>query len=204
MKTKKGKKDIFDIKGDTRIVIKTKKGKKNVLDIKGDMRIVMRLLDLYSACLKNAEDLLIEADLLFKNDHYLRAFTLAHTGWEETGKSQLVADYLNQMVSSEELEAAFKDHKLKSAYNWRQFVLNPANLSDSTIEYDRNKATAALQKRHSSLYVEKNMDFSPILPESQVSKKEARMVIEALRKELNNIHTSDAISERMGSESFLK
>jgi len=184
--------------------MKTEKGKKNVLDIKGDMRIVMRLLDLYGACLKNAEALLSEADLLFKKGHHLRAFTLAHTGWEETGKSQLVADFLNKMVSSEEFEVAFKDHKLKSAYNWRRFVLNPANIADSTIEYDRNKATAALQKRHSSLYVEKNADFSPVLPESQVSKEEAQAVIEALRKELKNIRLYNVINERVGSQSFLK
>jgi hypothetical protein len=58
--------------------MKTEKGKKDVLDIKGDMRIVMRLLSLYDACLKNAESLLSEADLLFKNGYYLRAFALAH------------------------------------------------------------------------------------------------------------------------------
>ncbi len=184
--------------------MKTEKGKKDVLDIKGDMRIVMRLLSLHDACLKNAEALLSEADLLFKNGHHSRAFTLAHTGWEETGKSQLVADFLNQMVSSEEFEAAFRDHKLKSAYNWRRFVLNPASIADSTIEYDRSKATAALQKRHSSLYVEKNIDFSPVLPESQVGKEEAQTVIEALRKELKNIRLYDAINERVGSQSFLK
>lgn len=184
--------------------MKTEKGKKDVLDIKSDMRIVMRLLSLYDTCLKNAETLLSEADLLFKNGYHLRAFALAHTGWEETGKSQLVADFLNQMVSSEEFEAAFKDHKLKSAYNWRRFVLNPANVADSTIQYDRNKATGALKKRHSSLYVEKNIDFSPVLPESQVGKEEAQAVIEALRKELKNMRLYDAINERVGSESFLK
>jgi len=184
--------------------MKTEKGKKDVLDLKGDMRVVTRLLHLYDACLKNAEALLSEADLLFTNGHDPRAFALAHTGWEETGKSQVVADFLNQMVSSEEFEAAFKDHKLKSAYNWRRFVLNTVNMADSTIEYDRSKATAALQKRHSSLYVEKNTDFSPVAPESQVNKEEAHEVIEALRKELKNIRLYDAINERVGSESFLK
>jgi AbiV family abortive infection protein len=184
--------------------MKTEKGKKDVLDLKGDMRVAMRLFGLYDACLKNATALLSEADLLFKNGHYARAFALAHTGWEETGKSQIVADFLNQMVSEEEFEAAFKDHKLKSAYNWRRFVLNPANLADSTIEYDRSKAAAALQKRHSSLYVEKQNDCSPIAPENQVSKEGAHAVIEALRKELNNIRFYDAVNERVGSQSFLK
>ena len=184
--------------------MKTEKAKKHVLDLKGDMRVVMRLLQLYSACLKNAAALLSEADLLYKNGHYTRAFALAHTGWEETGKSQVVADFLNQMVSVEEFEAAFKDHKLKSAYNWRRFVLNTANMADSTIVYDRDKATAALEKRHASLYVEKQTDFSPIVPESQVSQEETHAVIEALRKELNNIRIQDAVSERVGSQSFLK
>jgi AbiV family abortive infection protein len=184
--------------------MKTEKGKKKVLDLKGDMRVVKRLLQLYDACLKNATALLAEADLLFTNGHHDRAFALAHTGWEETGKSQIVADFLNRMVSEEEFEAAFKDHKLKSAYSWRTFVLNPANVSDSTIEYDRNKADTALQKRHASLYVEKQKDFSPVVPESQVSTEEAYAVIEALRKELRNIRFYDAVNERVGSESFLK
>lgn len=184
--------------------MKTEKGKKKVLDLKGDMRVVMRLLNLYDACLMNAQALLAEADLLFKNGHHARAFALAHTGWEETGKSQIVADFLNQMVSEEEFESAFKDHRLKSAYNWRQFVLNSADLSDSTIEYDRSKADAALQKRHASLYVEKHKDFSPVVPESQVSTEEAHGVIEALRKELSDIRLYDSINERVGSESFLK
>jgi AbiV family abortive infection protein len=184
--------------------MKTVKAKKKVLDLKGDMRVVMRLLDLYNACLKNAEALLTEADLLFKNGHYARAFALAHTGWEETGKSQIVADYLNQMVSEEEFEAAFKDHKLKSAYNWRKFIFNPENTSDSTIEYDRSNAAAALQKRHASLYVEKLNDFTPVVPDRQVSMEEAGAVIKALQKELNNIRLYDSVNERVGSESFLK
>ena len=76
--------------------MKTEKGKKKIIDLKGDMRVVKRLLQLYDACLKNATALLAEADLLFTNGHHARAFALAHTGWEETGKSQIVADFLNR------------------------------------------------------------------------------------------------------------
>lgn len=184
--------------------MKTKKAKTDTLNVKGDMRIVTRLLSLYDACLKNAKGLLHEAELLFGHAHYPRAFALAHTGWEETGKAQIVADYLNRMVSEEEFEAAFKDHKFKSAYNWRQFVLNPVDLPDSTIEYDRDKAAAALRKRHAALYVEKEKDFSPVIPSSQVSEEDACKVINALRKELENIRLYDSLTERVGSASFLK
>jgi hypothetical protein len=108
------------------------------------------------------------------------------------------------MVSEEEFDAAFKDHKFKSAYNWRKFVLDPKKPSNSTIKYDRGQASLALQKRHAALYVEKRQDFSPLPPNEQVSKEEAEQVISALRKELENIRRYDSINERLGSASFLK
>ena len=171
---------------------------------RGDMRIVMKLLELYDACLKNAESLLEEARLLFRNGFFPRAFALAHTGWEEIGKAQLVGDFLNEMVSQEEFEQAFKDHKLKSAYNWRRFVLNPDNIADSTIEYDRSKATNAFEKRQAAFYVQKKEDYVPVIPSQQVSRQEAAAVIDALMKELTQIREFDAMNERVGSASFPK
>lgn len=184
--------------------MRTEKAKKKTPDHKGNMRVVMAFLDLYDACLKNAEALLNEATLLFRNRHVARAFVLAHTGWEEIGKSQLVADFLNRMVSQDEFEAAFRDHRFKSAYNWRKFVLNANDLSDSTIQYDRGRADAAWLKRNAALHVQKQADFTPLIPEEQISKAEARSIIEALRKELEQIRRYDALTERVGSASFLK
>ncbi|WP_333653984.1 AbiV family abortive infection protein [Dissulfurispira sp.] len=69
------------------------------------------ILKLYRACLNNANDLTAEAELLYKHEHYARAVTLSLLAMEEIGKSQIVADFFNDMVSSSELENAFKRHE---------------------------------------------------------------------------------------------
>ncbi len=169
-----------------------------------DMQVIESLVDLYDACLENAADLLEEAKLLLSHGHVARAFALAYTGWEEVGKSQLVGDYCNNMVAVEEFEAAFRDHNLKSSYNWRQFILNPADVKDSTIEYDRNRAKKAFEKRQAAFYVEKDVTFKPITPGTSIAKEDAEAVIRALENEITNINQSDSFTERIGSQSFLK
>ena len=164
----------------------------------------MRLVKLYRACLDNAENLLSEACLLFEHAHYARAYVLAHTAWEEIGKSQIVADYAHDMVSKQEFEAAFKDHKLKSAYNWRQFELNPDDLPNSTITYDRSRAEATYGKRQQALYVEKASDYEPIEPKNEVPAQNAEVAIKAVKGKLSEIRKAGYLSERIGSKSFLK
>lgn len=143
--------------------MKTQKAKEKIRPRRGDMRVYMSLLELYDACLRNANELLAEAHLLLRHGHVARGFALAYTGWEEVGKAQLVGDFANDMVAEEEFETAFKDHKLKSAYNWRHFVLNPTDLNDSTIEYHRSRAQAAFEKRQAAFYVGKTRIYNPYL-----------------------------------------
>lgn len=159
---------------------------------------------MYNACLRNASDLLTEARLLIDHGHIPRAFALAYTGWEEVGKAQLVGDYANDMVSQKEFEAAFRDHNLKSSYNWRQFVINKTDINDSTIEYDRNRAQAAFEKRQAAFYVAKRSDLKPLSPTENLIREEAETVIRSLAKELKQIREADAIAERIASASFLK
>ncbi len=164
----------------------------------------MSLLELYDVCLLNADDLLNEARLLLSHGHVARAFALAYTGWEEVGKAQLVGDYANDMVSEEEFEAAFRDHNLKSAYNWRQFVLNTKDIGASTIQYDRARAKEAFEKRQAAFYVGKDAHLKPLKPDAGVTKEESEKVIRALASELKQIREADAFTERIGSASFLK
>jgi AbiV family abortive infection protein len=154
--------------------------------------------------LRNAADLLVEAELLLNHGHIARAFALAYTGWEEVGKAQLVGDYCDDMVSEEEFQAAFRDHNLKSAYNWRYFALDPKDIENSTIEYDRSRARIAFEKRQAAFYVEKNSDLKAIYPADIVSCQEAESAIRALKAEIAQIRKFDALNERIGSESFLK
>ncbi len=168
------------------------------------MRVFNALVAIYDACLENATDLLAEAQLLASHHHTARAFALALTGWEEVGKAQLVADFAYDMVAEEEFESAFRDHYLKSSYNSRQFVLNPADMSDSTIEYDRSRAVSAFRKRQEALYVEKTADLRPLTPKEAVAEEDVHAMISALESELKNIRRMDAVTERIGSRSFLK
>jgi AbiV family abortive infection protein len=184
--------------------MRTEKAKGKSRSTKTDMRVFMYLLDLYDACLRNADELLTEARLLISHGHVARAFALAYTGWEEVGKAQLVGDFANDMVSQEEFEAAFRDHTLKSAYNWRQFVLNTKDVNASTIEYDRNRAREAFEKRQAAFYVGKDTLLKPLTPDEGVTKEEAEQVIHALATEIRHIREADAMTERIGSASFLK
>ncbi len=171
---------------------------------RGDMRRFVALSDLYGACLLNAEALLSEAKLLFAHRHFARAYALAYTGWEEVGKAQITGDFAYDMVAEEEFEAAYVDHKIKSAYNWRRFVLNVVDTQDSTIEYDRGKATKYFETRQTALYVNKTPDLKALSPVEAISKTVAETAISALSKELQEIRFYDAMNERMGSKSFLK
>lgn len=184
--------------------MRTKKAKAEFTKRTGDMRRFMALGKLYDVCLANAEALLSEASLLFDHGHFARAYALAYTGWEEVGKAQLTADFAYEMVSDDEFEAAYSDHKIKSAYNWRQFVLNAEDIENSTIEYDRKKANEYFAARQKALYVNKTSSFQAISPQESISEETAKSVIQALSKELKDIRFYDFINERMGSKSFLK
>lgn len=185
-----------------RVRVKTPKAKGKSRARRGDMRMVSALLDLYGACLRNASDLLAEAQLLLANGHVARAFALAYTGWEEVGKAQLVGDFTNEMVAEEEFEAAFRDHKLKVAYNWRRFVLNPEDVTDSTIEYDRSRAEVPFEKRQAALYVNKDSSLGPSLPRDAVSKLETESIITALEKELKEIRELDYLTGALAQSPF--
>src|SRR5437773_11997288 len=83
------------------------------------------LLRLYRACLRNAGALLVEAKLLLAHRHYARAYALAFTAYEEIGKSQVVADFFEDVASKKELDDAFRAHNPKVAYVRRMFLFDP-------------------------------------------------------------------------------
>lgn len=184
--------------------MKTIKAKQNPVNHKGDFRRIMALTSLYKACLKNAEELLKEAKLLFDHGYFARAYALAYTGWEEVGKSQITADFASGMVSEDEFENAYKDHKIKSAYNWRKFVFDMKKPDDSKIEYDRAKANTYFEARQAALYVNKTQEYKELIPSQIVNKNSAESAINALEHELQEIFSAEMISERIGSNAFLK
>lgn len=169
----------------------------------GLKRIDMSLLPLYRACLRNAEALLTEAELLLEHDHVPRAFALGYTAYEEIGKAQVVADHFSGIVAESEFQAAFKDHHLKSAYV-RRFVQVHRDRSETpTIEYDPAEMKPYVKARMDSLYVD-FVDGKPQTPEGAISRELAESVVRAGRSELEFIRAAEMVSERIGSKGLFK
>jgi AbiV family abortive infection protein len=72
-------------------------------------------LALYNTSLKNATDLLTESEILFDREKYARAYALAFTALEEMSKSQLAADVFTGLITNEEFQECFRDHREKIA-----------------------------------------------------------------------------------------
>ena len=171
---------------------------------KGKRGIDMKLLDLYEACLKNASALIKESELLLSKKHHARAYFLSYTAIEELGKSQVVADFSNEMVAESEFEAAFRDHKFKAAYV-KRYVQIPNDLNgDWFIEYDKKAAAGYAQARHSALYVECLPDHSPKPPEESISHEAAERLLTTAKNYLSEIIRMEYVTERIGTKAFTK
>lgn len=162
------------------------------------------LLHLYEACLQNAEELLEEAQLLLDAGHAARAFALAYTGYEEVGKSQIVADHLNDVASAKEFKKAFSDHKLKAAYLQRFLALVTTQPNEAVVQYDGQSAKALFEARKSALYVDHSPDLTPVLPSAVVSAAMASEAIEAVQGELYSIHFAEDLNGRIGTKGLFK
>ena len=164
----------------------------------------MPVLDLYRACLNNAEELIKEASILYDSACYARAFFLGISAYEEVGKSQIVADYFNGMVSKKEFDEAFQRHDVKSAYFSRYFQLDSKILGKATIVYDKEKVKEHMNWRNASLYVNCKAEYSAEEPSKLITAEDAKTVIEAVKKEISDIHIASYTTERIGSASFAK
>lgn len=171
---------------------------------KPDFARYSRLVDLYVACLRNARSHHDAAQALYQAGFAPQAFALAFTGWEEVGKAQIVADFANGMAAESEYEDAFRKHHLKVSYNSRRFELNITDLRASVIKYDASSAKPLFEARQRALYVSKDENDAAIVPHKQIPHSAVEQAIRRLLKELNDIDAQDAISERIGSASFLK
>ncbi len=76
-------------------------------------RFCDEFFDLYHAAHENAVDLLEEADILFDAGKFARAYALAFTALEEISKSQLAADVSTGLITKEEFQEHYRDHRKK-------------------------------------------------------------------------------------------
>ena len=68
-------------------------------------------LQTYFASLDQAYKLLEEAELLYKNESFHRAFFLGISALEEISKSQMAADVYTGLLNEDHFKSAYKDHK---------------------------------------------------------------------------------------------
>jgi len=159
------------------------------------------LLRLYRACLRNAAALLAEAKLLLSHRHYARAYVLAFTAYEEIGKSQVVADFFEDVASKKEFDRAFQAHNPKVAYVRRAYLFDPAT-SNVTVDYDPASARNDFVSRSAALYVGCGDGYEPVEP--SVSETVAKKAVERVEHLLDEIFQYECITERVGSKSFTK
>jgi len=179
--------------------MKTQKRKKEEAS-KTKISVSPKLLQLHNACRENAAVLLNEAELLLKNGFYPRAFFLALTAFEEIGKSEIVADYHNRCVAKEEFEGAFKDHKLKIAFNERHISIESGNLT-----YDRRDASTLWEKRLQALYVQCKGDYDLQKPSEVIRKIDAQNMIDRVKQTFGKALSAEWLnSPRVGSKALLK
>jgi AbiV family abortive infection protein len=183
--------------------MKTRK-KAEEAPVSGKRSIKIWVLTLYSACLKNAGDLMEEAEILLKHKHAARAYFLGYTAIEELGKSQVVADYFYDLVTEAEFEAAFREHTFKAAYINR-YVQIPQNLGDEWfIEYDKAAARRHVADRARALYIERKQDNTPQTPNEVITIDEAKSIVAAGRKYFEEIIRMEHMTECIGTKAFTK
>ncbi|MGP1385533.1 MAG: AbiV family abortive infection protein [Thainema sp.] len=180
--------------------------------------------ELYFACKDNAHQLVKEAEILLNHGAFARAYCLAYTAYEEMGKSQIVADYIDERVSLAEFNKAFRNHDLKVAYNHRVATFGddyadatrsifdkrmaglPVDFSEDpspTLNYDENAVKGMFDKRKAGLYV----GFSEgqvLQPSKQVSAEEAEAMIASVWEVIHAVESAEVMNGRIGSAALFK
>lgn len=162
-----------------------------------------KLWELIDSCWINVIDLVKEAEILFENDKYQRAFVLAFTALEELGKYLIVCDYNNGSVSKQEFEKAFHHHGIKPGY-----LFNHVEFSENSplkIVYDEKKYQPYFQRRNNAMYVGWDVKTELVnKPMEQINKDIAFSMIELVRKQAKSIRFAEELNGRIGSKALYK
>lgn len=189
--------------------MKTEKNKEQK-DSQDKERENPNLWELRQECWSNSLDLVVDSVILFENERFARAFMLAYTAMEEVGKYLLVCDFITGIVSKEELQDAFHDHQIKTAYfhNNVKFTtkdkIGQFYTSDLTMVYERNKFKDFFKFRNLSAYVNCNDNFEPISPSKEIDKELAEKMINKVKKEIDFIVFAEDLNGRIGSKALYK
>lgn len=161
-------------------------------------------LQIYLASISESYKLLEEAELLFKNKSYQRAYFLGVSALEEISKSQMAADVFTGLIDEDEFKNAYRDHKKKiSRIEWIKIDGNsfPYFSFDNILIRDFD-----FQKKLKSMYVDVDFNLNVIsTPDDSVTENDAESVIKAVKVGLFRIHqVTEEDGEQIGTKGFMK
>ncbi len=171
-------------------------------------------LEIYKVAHNNAADLLREAELLYENKHFARAYALAFTALEEISKSQFAADVFTGLHTEEEFKEFYRDHKRKiGRTKWAHEDANsyPHNLKWVGPDIDDleriNPREPDFKKRSDALYV--GIDFNNhtiTKPKEKITEKDAKEMMRIIEVALERIWevSGEFGGNQIGTKGFMK
>ncbi|WP_197278913.1 AbiV family abortive infection protein [Lysinibacillus sp. ZYM-1] len=141
------------------------------------------LYKLFCSCYKNGFDLLVEAKLLYENERYTRAYTLAHLSFEELGKLPMINTYMYKVVHGSQYDVQhlmkrMRDHKEKIQVSHFTSDLFSNEDIDLTDNRKLNQYINEMNNmKNNSIYVGLNNGTISI-PNDVVTKQKAEKMIE--------------------------
>jgi AbiV family abortive infection protein len=159
-------------------------------------------LALYREAHNNALDLLGEAELLFSNQKYARAYALAFTALEEISKSQLAADVFTGLIDEGEFWDCFRNHKKKIGRMAWATADAQRYLDEEGRGVDVQKPTFA--GRLSGMYT--GFDGKTVAaPKMLISQDDANSIIHTVRVALDRIvEVTEYWGHQIGTKGFMK
>jgi len=165
--------------------------------------------EIYRQAHNNAAALLTEAQLLFENGHYPRAYFLAYTALEEISKSQHAADVYTGYSNESDFAKSFANHKLKILrVGWAYYEAE--DRPTSWVGPDLHDVEQVVveeplwKKRQDSMYVGV-FNSKVITPRSSITKKDARGIIHILETALEQIvQMTEYWGHQIGSKGLFK
>lgn len=161
-------------------------------------------LQTYLASLNEAKKLLNEAEVLYENQSYERAYFLGFSALEEISKSQLSADVYTGFIEEKIFRKAYRSHNEKiSRVEWIKIDGN----SFPCFSYDKVRIKDFdFKKKLKSMYVDIDFKLRKVsTPNDSISKNDAANIIKAVRVGLYRIHEVTVENgEQIGTKGFMK
>jgi len=161
-------------------------------------------LEMYLNALNEANKLLKEAELLFRNTSYERAYFLGFQALEEISKSQLAADVYTGLITENEFNKDYRDHKRKiSRVKWIQ-------IDGNTYPFFRGDGIKIsdfdFRKKLRAMYVDLDLKNETVsTPGQSITKDDAASIIKAGFVGLYRIYqVTEENGEQIGTKGFMK